>query len=79
LAGNPIVIVGWIALLGGLLTLLARAIFGSAVPVGWAQIGLVVFVAGAALLISRLPRRRQLDDYLDDDPNDAPNDGPDGP
>jgi hypothetical protein len=59
LGGNPIVAVGWIALLGGIAAVLAWAILGPRiVPVLWARGGLVLFLVGAGLLISRLPRRR---------------------
>jgi hypothetical protein len=64
LAGQPVVVIAWVALLGGVLTLLARAILGAAVPILWARIGLAAVVIGAALLIARLPRGRE--DLVDD-------------
>jgi hypothetical protein len=64
LAGDPVVVVAWVALLGGILTVLAWAVLGGRIPVSWARAGLVVLLVGAGVLISRLPRRRPPDEDL---------------
>jgi hypothetical protein len=57
-----VVVLAWIALLAGLGAMVGRAIFGAAVPLFWARMGLVVMLAGAVALVARLPRHRPPED-----------------
>ncbi|MDR2454872.1 MAG: hypothetical protein LBD51_10250 [Bifidobacteriaceae bacterium] len=68
--GHPLVALGWIAFLGGLAAVFAWAILGAVrMPTSWARLGLLAMVAGAAVLISRLPRRGgpEAPDQADED------------
>jgi hypothetical protein len=65
LGGDPVIVLGWIGLIGGLLLVFAWAGLGSAMPIWLARGGLVAIVAGAAGLIWKMPHQRDPDD--DDD------------
>lgn len=65
LDGNPILVLSWIGLIGGLTLVFGWAMFGAAFPAWLARAGLVAIVAGVAGLIWKMPHDRDPDQ--DDD------------
>ncbi|MDR1189185.1 MAG: hypothetical protein LBK95_17340 [Bifidobacteriaceae bacterium] len=65
LGGDPMVVLGWIGLIGGLVVVFAWAMAGALVPVWLARGGLVAIVAGTAALIWKMPHRRDPEDRDD--------------
>jgi hypothetical protein len=56
---------GWLGLLGGLAVIFVWAVLGSAIPAWLSRAGLVAIVAGAAVLVWKMPHHRSLDDSDD--------------
>ncbi|MDR2372589.1 MAG: hypothetical protein LBD77_00500 [Bifidobacteriaceae bacterium] len=65
LGGDPIIVMGWIGLIGGLLIVFGWAMFGSLIPAWLARSGLVAIMAGAAALIWKMPHHRDPEDTDD--------------
>ncbi|MDR0593762.1 MAG: hypothetical protein LBG60_11005 [Bifidobacteriaceae bacterium] len=65
LGGDPVVVLGWIGLAGGLAVVFAWAMFGALVPAWLARGGLLAIAAGTAALIWKMPHRRDPDDTDD--------------
>jgi hypothetical protein len=65
LGGDPLIVLGWIGLIGGLAIVFAWAIVGPLVPVWLARAGLIGIVAGAAALNWKMPHRRDPEDRDD--------------
>ncbi|MDR2564772.1 MAG: hypothetical protein LBC97_01685 [Bifidobacteriaceae bacterium] len=65
LAGDPLLVLAWIGLVGGLAAVFAWAIVGSWIPEWLPRAGLLGIVAGAATLIWKMPHTRDPED--DDD------------
>jgi hypothetical protein len=59
---QPVLVLGWVTFLGGLVAVLAWAIFRPALDVLVARFGLLSLVLGAGLLIWRMPHRRDPED-----------------
>lgn len=61
-SGDPLIVLAWIGAAGGPIALLLIAMFWRSAPLG-AMLGvLVVFLAGAGFLITRLPKHRNIGD-----------------
>jgi hypothetical protein len=65
LGGDPLVTLGWIALIAGLAVVFAWAMFRTLAPSWLARAGLLAIVAGAAALIWKMPHRRDPEDDSD--------------
>ncbi|MDR1799719.1 MAG: hypothetical protein LBR19_07565 [Bifidobacteriaceae bacterium] len=64
-SGNPLVILAWVLVVGGLGCLFVWAARFETMDPWVSRVGLVALVAGLALLIWRLPKRRAQDDQED--------------
>ncbi|MDR0365799.1 MAG: hypothetical protein LBH68_03080 [Bifidobacteriaceae bacterium] len=70
-AAAPILVIGWLALLGGLAILFAWAMFRASLPIWLAQVGGAALTVGAATLIWQMPARRETGPDDPDDPDDG--------